>query len=511
MFTLSDGSPIEIDDNPFNSGGEGEIFAVKHPPNHVNHVVKIYKHDQNKAARERKIEYLIHNPPPTEDNGHPFLVWPLDMVYKEDDFVGLVMRKVEGQQLEIICKEDVRPKYNGTVWETFSFKHPDAVKKRVRVAYNVAVAVARLHAKNHYVLVDLKPSNIMVNEQGLVSIIDLDSVQVMEGGNKLFPSVSNAATPDYAPPESSQHLPVMEESWDRFSLAVILFRLLVGIHPFSGTLKPPNHDRTAHHELIAGGFYPHGRRHGDFEGINRAHEQLKNYPAPIIDAFEACFDTYLLQPGQRPTALDWCRALLEKPEIIRFEADQKFVFPPAGITLRWKVDHADSISVNNGVGVVTGDAIEVTIDKPAKFILTAQHGLHRVESAPVLVGTIPLLPPQTIFMPTPQLHLQARFNTRPPFTVVLQPPSVRSPQFIRMGTVTVTARVPFNLPPEMVSATDAEGTDADPPGGNYTWVNDLLRKRRQWLHPDEYRKYKVYQWAGYLKDFIRNHFSKFSK
>ncbi|WP_374758338.1 hypothetical protein [Thermonema sp.] len=69
---------------------------------------------------------------------------------------------------------------------------------RLRTAFNICAAVHALHQKG-YVIGDLKPVNIFVLPNGLISIADLDSIQIhtKEGH---FPSM--AVTPEYAPPEA---------------------------------------------------------------------------------------------------------------------------------------------------------------------------------------------------------------------------------------------------------------------------------------------------------------------
>ena len=389
MLTLSNRSQIQLSDKPLGQGGEGDVYEIKSPSRYTNHVAKKYKNPT--SERERKLKYLIKNPPQTEENGHTFLIWPRDLLYENGKFVGFIMPKATGIELELLCSDDFLnyPEYQGSVWEKFAFSQPNSLIKRLKIARNICAAVAAVHAKNNYVLVDLKPQNIKITDKGLICIIDLDSIQVTEKGKVLF--ASKVATPEYSPPEVSQNPQTKDEYWDRFSLAVIIYRILVGIHPFTGTLKPPNDKKTTDAELIKEGFYPHGKKKNEFSYINEEHNRLFKYPDAVIKTFKKAFDDYLLQPDKRPSAADWYNALNPnvKPRVILFQSDKSIVHSPnENIKLTWKVEFADNIEIDNGVGDVTNrKECDVSIKKPTRFILTATNQNGTVRSNPIEIKT----------------------------------------------------------------------------------------------------------------------------
>lgn len=183
----------------------------------------------------------------------------------------------------------------------------------IALAKNIALTLYRIHLigdkinrGSGYVVGDLKPENIMVNEFSQVSLIDTDSIQI--NARNLFYPVT-AYTPEYSSPELikiSNNTPSQMAS-DNFSLAIILYRVIVGIHPFMGTIR--NKKGLALQEAIAGGYYVHGRRKGDFEVIAPIHNRLIMVSKEVREFFRLALDEGLLNPSNRPSASDWAEML----------------------------------------------------------------------------------------------------------------------------------------------------------------------------------------------------------
>lgn len=409
MLTLSNGTQIQLSPKPLGRGGEGEVFEIKSPKNQINNVAKVFFDNKRTSESEQKLKYLISNPPQIAENGHTYLIWALDLLYDNGKFIGFIMPRAEGIELEVICDDDFLnyKQYQGSIWEKFAFSQPNSIFIRLKIAYNICAAIASIHSKGNYILVDLKPVNIKITENGLICIIDLDSVQITERGKVLFPS--KVATPEYSPPEVSKKLTIKDEYWDRFSLAVILYRILIGIHPFSGSLNPPFDKLTVYEDLIKGGFYPHGKRKKDFAVINAKHNYLFKYSDSVVDNFVKCFDTFIFQPNNRPSAVEWCNSLIAKPEIINFKADKKVLVEGQEVKLSWTVKNATRLSINGNIDVTGQNDYTIQLKTTSSFFMQATNIFGDVFSKKNDVDVIPM-PKIEIVFPAPNFDIS--FNSK---------------------------------------------------------------------------------------------------
>ena len=104
---------------------------------------------------------------------------------------------------------------------------------------------AAVHFAHQHLVIhrDLKPGNILVNEEGEPKLLDFGIAKVLaapgRGTEQTLTMVANLLlTPQYASPEQIQGLPCTVAS-DVYSLGVILYELLAGKGPYSATASTP--------------------------------------------------------------------------------------------------------------------------------------------------------------------------------------------------------------------------------------------------------------------------------
>jgi serine/threonine protein kinase len=199
------------------SGGEADIIQISE-----TEVAKVYFPNKVSKVKEDKILYLLNNP--INSN---FIIQPLDVLYNPD-FIGFVMPKVSGISLDLLCNTRFPKRLEKTTYN----KYKADLKKRIIICYNITIALNELH-KSGYILTDMKPENIILDEFGKIYLIDIDSCYMNEQ------LVASVITPEYCAPEEYVGKPPTISA-DIFSMSVIFYKLLLGLHPYTGTAKDSN-------------------------------------------------------------------------------------------------------------------------------------------------------------------------------------------------------------------------------------------------------------------------------
>jgi serine/threonine protein kinase len=209
------------------SGGEGAIYTVA---GRIDVLAKIFHRPS--LDRAVKLQLMLNSPPsdPTVSQNHRSICWPIDSLIDSDrSIVGFLMPRIDGaSNLELFRISN--PRTRRQLADGFTWRH------LLRIGANLASAVAAIHSRG-YVIGDFNEVNIMVSNQGLVSLIDCDSMQVRDpSGTSVYRCL--VRWPDFTPPELvgqdfSQFDGIPEH--DNFALGVILFKLLMeGTHPYAG-------------------------------------------------------------------------------------------------------------------------------------------------------------------------------------------------------------------------------------------------------------------------------------
>lgn len=315
----SNNQTLTLENSPFASGGEGELYRIIAPAAYQSSVAKLYFKEKRTVKQEEKIKYLIANPPElAQQEGHQAVIWLEDSAYEAGHFAGFIMPYAKGAKLEILCSNRI-PKQFVNDWKRFSLKVAEARDLRLKICFNIATAVYKIHKTQKYVLVDLKPDNIIIQPNGYISIVDIDSVQVVENERLAFPA--RVATPEFSPPEyygeAKPGKTVIFETWDRFGLAVIFYKLLFGIHPYAATSLPPNDIFVNLQDKIKAGLFVHSpMKKGTFKVIPPPHKAFLSLPVHIQNLFVRCFEYGHDNFYERPTANEWCWGTTPRPPLI---------------------------------------------------------------------------------------------------------------------------------------------------------------------------------------------------
>ena len=144
---------------------------------------------------------------------HPAIATVFDVGHTDEGTPFLVMEYVKGENLR----------------ELLEYGKP-TLAETLRIARDVLEALSFAHAQG-IVHRDVKPSNIMVTSERHGKIMDFGIAHVM--GSELTAGGDLLGSPYYMAPEQLAKGPITERT-DLFSFAVVLYRMLTGVLPFTG-------------------------------------------------------------------------------------------------------------------------------------------------------------------------------------------------------------------------------------------------------------------------------------
>lgn len=317
------GIALQLAPKPFASGGEGGIYEIALPYGYEEYVAKIIHTFKQNPIRTAKLQFLADNQPPSAQHNldeMPKLIWAEDLIVDEHgETVGFIMPRAKGEKLEILCAPSL-PHNLDPEWQDYQRGTPDAMRLRLKVCANIAAVVAELHASNRYVLADLKPDNVLIRPDGSICLVDMDSIEILKDGQTLY--AATVATPDYTPPEYySQGVEpgkkTIRPEWDRFSLAVIFYRILLGIHPFAASCRAPYDNLNTLADKIEHGFFVHEQAKKDiFSIIPPPHQAFFALDEGLRFAFLRTFCEGHAAPALRVSAEHWAMLINDSPLLL---------------------------------------------------------------------------------------------------------------------------------------------------------------------------------------------------
>ncbi len=204
-------------------GGMGEVFLARDTQLGRTVAIKALAADHVPAPsdRERFRQEVANLVAVT----HPYVAAVYDVVEDGDDLY-IVMEHVRGRSLKEAAEADRRPR---TI---------------ARWGQQVAEALAGIHAAG-IVHRDLKPSNVMISDSGHVKVLDFGIAKrftaEVAGGDRTGLTIETVeeltrrgvavGTPNYMSPEQLR-LERLDPRSDLFSLGILLYEALTGVHPF---------------------------------------------------------------------------------------------------------------------------------------------------------------------------------------------------------------------------------------------------------------------------------------
>ena len=320
--------------NKLGSGGEGTVYLINGLPGSV---AKIYKPERfsepgSRQEMREKIEAMLDAPVSPYVNGVLTVAWPTDYLLDSNhQFQGFVMPAVINKKsLLWACRESERKQlFHGRYqW-----------KISVAIAFNLALAVENLHSAG-IIVGDMNPNNIMVSENGLVTLIDADSFNITSRTGKVFKcsvGMEEVLPAELQGKDLAKPSNAFTYASDRFALAVHIFNLLLNnCHPFGCLdLNSPNSSASRNPRVhnITKGYCPYVE--SGKGKVNVSAPDMAILPMEIRDLFDRAFKynsrTAVRKEtlARRPAAEEWKNALwkLYNANMTTCRSDKYHIYP----------------------------------------------------------------------------------------------------------------------------------------------------------------------------------------
>lgn len=194
-------------------GGMGTVLLANRADGHFEQQVAVKVVGPRRFASD-SLERFRFERQILADLEHPSIAKLLDGGVGEDGLPYLVMDYVRGLPLDQFV-QDSNP----------------TLEQRLELLIEICAAIDHAH-RRRVAHLDLKPSNILVTEDGRPKILDFGIAQMLDRRDSVVDgSSSGRMTPHYAAPEQLRGEAVTS-SCDVYSLGVVLFQLLTGRLPF---------------------------------------------------------------------------------------------------------------------------------------------------------------------------------------------------------------------------------------------------------------------------------------
>jgi serine/threonine protein kinase len=427
---------IEIDNTPFNSGAFGEVYicnSINGIKISSNQVVKVFIDDGSgsavrgyKTINELQDQIIQRNKYLTQTNEKPIQQVNALHALPQFSYEGIVNgKKISGYSANLLHESD---------WMEFGkiFNEEDLNKRkqlrnkfynlpvdhRLKMAFDLVEGFSHLEQMK-FIYADLNPKNFFVNErEGKLCLIDYEGGAINDNpevfgkpGEWLAPEIQEQLL------NSNSSIIKVDLNTDTWAVAIAIHFLLFQFHPLF-FLKVRGKKEMEEYFKKNKWYYidknsPNFRT--ELSGIydwyvNKLNTQIS---PSLIAAFSDTINNGFTNPNRRLSYKQWIRALgilMQPPVIQSFTSDKQVTINGLPVTLKWKIDKAHTITIDNGIGDVTGTSeIKVRLDKSTTYNITATgHFGETSQSIDISIFPTPLI--ETLKIPSPDFSVKINLN-----------------------------------------------------------------------------------------------------
>ena len=291
-------------------GAEGRVYTLS---GQSGQVAKLYHRDRlaGGAFLEAKLAAMVAAPPPGigQPAGHWALAWPQELLRDVGGtVVGFTMPAVQSSlaaKWHMLANPSDRddPPASRPWTPGFTWRY------RLHAAANLADAVGSM-LDTGYVPGDLSGDNVFVYRTALVTVIDVDSMQVPAPGGATFHCTvwrDEYLAPELADRRNALDRTVRQPASALFALAVLIYEMLMeGRHPFGGVWNGSG-EPPSRLSLSAQGSFVDGPDPRLTSGPGALDPAV--LPPELRALFDRAFVEGVIAPASRPSCPEWRRCL----------------------------------------------------------------------------------------------------------------------------------------------------------------------------------------------------------
>jgi len=427
---------IEIDDNPFDSGAFGEVYfcnSINGATISQSQVLKIFIDDGSGSAKRgfdtiQKLQEQIikHNDYLKQKNEKPIQQVNALRALPQFSYEGVLNgKKVLGYSANLLPKTD---------WMLFGqiFNEEDLDKRkqlrtnfynlpidhRLKIAYDLVEAFFHLE-KMKFIYADLNPRNFFVNEKdGKLCLIDYEGGAINDNP-ETFGKPGEWLAPEIQEQLLNSNSPIIKVdlNTDTWAVAIAVHFMLFNFHPLFFLKVRGKKEMTDY-------FKKHkwaeiDRTNSNFRtevsGIYDWYiDKLKTQIKPALyKAFSDTINNGYKNRSMRLSYKQWLNVLggvMQPPIITSFTSDRTAVINGVPVTLKWEIENAHTIIIDNQVGDVTGKTeIKVIPDKDVIYRIKAVGHFGEAE-ADVDIKLFPTPVLESLKVPMPDFVSRVNLN-----------------------------------------------------------------------------------------------------